>query len=142
MTATLSTARDQVKTRLQDITNLIWSTETIDEALRAALSALSSAYGTAVDLKVLDSASSTTYEDLDHNALLVGAVAYSLRFRLIKRFDQAFPSREDSAVLAKGADSQLNHFQLLLTQVRLRRFLESTDMPYSQWEWDEGSDFT
>jgi hypothetical protein len=33
-------------------------------------------------------------------------------------------------------------FQSLLTQIRLRRFAESTDTPYSQWEWDEGTDFS
>lgn len=142
MTATLSTARDQVEVRLQDITNLIWSTETIDEALRAALADLSTAYGTTLSLKDLDGAAATTYEGLDQNVFFVGAVAYALRFRLIKRFDQAYPSREDPDDLANGAISQMNIFQSLLTQVRLRRFSESTDSPYSLWEWDEGSDFS
>ena len=141
MTATLSTARDQVEIRLQDITNLIWTSDTIDEALRSALGDLSTAYGSVLALKDLDGAASTTYEEIDHNTLLVGAVAYAMRFRLIKRFDQAFPIREDPEDLAEGGISQLKHFQSLLTQVRLRRFSESADSPYSQWEWDEGSHF-
>ena len=142
MTDTLTTARDQVEIRLQDMTNLVWSTDTIDEALRAALGDLSSAYGLPQSLKDLDSAESTSYEATDHQTLLVGAVAYALRFRLIKRFNQAFPVRDDPDVLAEAASLQMDHFQSLLMQTRLRRFSESTDLPYSLWEWDEGSDFS
>ena len=142
MTAALSSTRDQVETRLQDIANLIWSTDMLDEALRASLGDLSSAYGFALTLQDLDSAAETTYEEIDHNTLLVGAVAYALRSRLIKRFEQASPIRQDPEDLANSATIQMNHFQSLLMQTRLRRFSESTDHPYSAWEWEEGKDFS
>lgn len=142
MTATLSTARDQLETRLQDTTNLIWSTDTLDEALRAALGELSKAYGTPVTLKDLDSALLTNYDDLDHHVLLEGAVAYALRFRLINKFDQGYPAKEDPEDIARAAAERMDHFQGLLTQVRLRKYAESTDAPYSPWAWDEGRDFS
>lgn len=142
MSFTLSTARTQVEQRLEDTANLIWSENTIDEALRSALAELSNTYGSAVALKDLDSALLTTYDDLDHNTLIIGAVAYALRFRLINKLDEHFPTLEDPDDLFRIATNQMTLFQSLLTQIRLRRFAESTDTPYSQWEWDEGTDFS
>jgi hypothetical protein len=128
--------------RLQDIANLIWTADTIDEALRAALGDLSNAYGVSLTLKDLDSEAETSYEAIDHNTLLVGAVANALRFRLVKRFDQTYPQRENPEGLANWATIQMNLFQSLLMQTRLRRFSESTDHPFSAWEWEEGKDFS
>jgi hypothetical protein len=142
MTATLSTARDQVEIHLQDLTNLIWSTTTIDEAMRAALAELGNAYGASLSLEGLDGALLTTYDELDHNTLLVGTVAYALRFRLVDKIDLASPTRVENQVLLKHAALQMAMFQSLLTQVRLRRFAVSGDCPYSQWEWDEGRTFS
>ena len=142
MSATLSTTRDQVETRLQDSTNLIFSTSTIDEALRASLNELSNAYGLAQTLKDLDLAASTTFDDVDQNTLIVGAVAYALRFRLVGKFEEASPVRERPEDLARWATEFMEEFQSLLTHIRLRRFHESVDHPYSRWDWDEGADFS
>jgi hypothetical protein len=142
MPATLSTTRDQVEQRLGDASNLIFSTETIDEALRAALLDLSGAYGTQVYLKDLDSALATTFDELDHNVLLVGAVAYCLQFRLINKFDQAYPTREDPDELARASGQVFTQFRTLLERVRSRMLALSSDHPYSQWEWEEGEGFS
>jgi hypothetical protein len=142
MSPTLSSARDKVATRLQDLTHLIWSTTAIDEALRAALADLGSVHGSSLTLEGLDGAVLTTYDALDENTLMVGAVAYALRFRLVEKIDQAAPLRINNQVLIQHATLQMNLYQSLLTQVKLRRFAESTETPYASWEWDEGSSFS
>jgi len=142
MPPTLSSVRDQVETRLQDPSNLIFSTDTIDEALRASLANLSNAYGSSQPLKDLDGAASTTFEDVDLNTLIVGTAAYCLCFRFIGKYEEASPDREKSLDLAKAAAETMHEFQSLLNHVRTRRFFEAVDHPYSQWVWDGGSDFS
>jgi len=139
MTITLTTFRDQLENRLSDTANLIFSTACLDEAIRGALSDLSGTYGTALQLKDLDGADSTTFEEVDLHPLLVGATAYALRFRLYEKSEEAIPAYDRSEDLAKWATDTMNEFQALLTHIRLRRFYESLDHPYSQWEWDETS---
>ncbi len=142
MTITLTSARDQVEVRLQETANLIFSTDTIDEALRGSLAELSGSYGAAQTLSGLDGASSTSFEEQDLNTLILGAVAYALRFRLVGKFEEASPIREHPEDLAKWATEFMNEFQSQLVLVRLRFFQESDDAPYSQWEWEEGDDFS
>ncbi|MBW1932970.1 MAG: hypothetical protein JRI56_08150 [Deltaproteobacteria bacterium] len=142
MSATLATARDQVEMRLQDNANLIFSSDTIDEALRASLGELSNAYGAAVTLKDLDGALLTTFDDLDLHTLLVGAVAYCTRFRLVGKFEEASPIREHPEDLARWATEFMEEFHGLLTHVRLRRFHQAVGSPYSQWDWEEGKAFS
>jgi len=142
MSITLSAIRDQVETRLSDSSNLIFATSTLDEAIRAALSEIATAYGSDLTLEDLDSATATTMEDQDQNALITGAVAFALRFRLIGKFEEAFPDRNNPENLASAATAVMNHFQSMLIQIRLRRFQSASDHPYTAWDWDEGSDFT
>ena len=142
MSATLATARDQVEMRLQDNANLIFSSDTIDEALRASLGELSNAYGAAVTLKDLDGALLTTFDDLDLHTLLVGTAAYCLRFRLVGKFEEASPIREHPEDLARWATEFMEEFHGLLTHVRLRRFHQAVESPYSQWDWEEGKAFS
>lgn len=141
MPITLATFRDQLELRLADTTNLIYATASLDEAIRAALGDLSSAYGSAVQLENLDGAADSTFDEVDLHPLLVGATAYALRFRLYERIEDAVPNQESPEDLARWATDTMNEFQALLTHVRLRRFYESIDPPYSQWEWDESSEF-
>ena len=142
MSITLTSVRDQVETRLQETANLIFSTDTIDEALRGSLAELSGSYGAVQTLSGLDGASSTTFEEQDLNTLILGAVAYALRFRLVGKFEEASPIREHPEDLAKWATEFMNEFQSQLIMVRLRFFQESDDAPYSQWAWEEGDDFS
>lgn len=142
MSITLSTVRDQVESRLVDSSNLIYATTTLDEAIRSALAELSSAYGSAQTLKDLDSATATTFDDVDLHTLCVGSLAYALRTRLFQQYEEPFSSREHPEDLIKFATETMNEFQALLTHIRLRRFQEAVDTPYSVWEWEEGDDFS
>ena len=142
MAATLATARAQVEERLIDPTNLIYATATLDEALKAALGEISNAYGSAVALKDLDGAAATTFDDEDLIALITGAAAYALRFRTIEKYEEASPTREDLDEIARIAAVTMEEFQGLLTHIRLRRFQESLENPYTSWDWDEGDSFS
>ena len=134
MAITLATARDQLETRLVDATNLIFATSTLDEAFRASLGEVSNTYGSDVTLKDLDSAPATTFDDVDFVAVMVGATAFALRFRLFNKFEEVSPIREHPEDLAKWATEAMEEFQGLLTHIRLRRFQESSDHPYTAWE--------
>ncbi len=141
MAISLTTVRDQIETRLQDSTNLIYATTTIDEAIRAALMDLSAAYGEVLKLDGLDLETETTFEDADLNVLIVGGVAYCLRFRLIGIYEEATPEQERPEALASWATAFMHEFMAMVRQVRIRRFQEADDAPYSQWEWEEGNTF-
>lgn len=142
MAASLTTCRTQLAQRLQDPSNLIYATSTLDEALRASLAELSSAYGAVVSLDGLDGETSTTFDDADLHSFLVGAHAHALRMRLTGKMDEPNPARENLIYLASLATTTMNEFQALLTHIRMRRFQQSTSHPYSAWEWDEGEDFS
>jgi len=142
MAHTLATVRDQLENRLEDATNLVFSTAVLDEALRAALNEISNAYGEALSLDGLDAASETTFDDLDLNALVVGAMAYACRFRLMAKFEEASPVREHPEDLAVWATQFMHEFLALVSLIKLRIFQESTSNPYDDWEWDEGSGFS
>ena len=142
MAHTLATVRDQLENRLEDATNLIFSTTALDEAIRASLNELSNAYGSAQTLNGLDAAAATTFSDLDLNTLVVGAMAYACRFRLMSKFEEASPVREHPEDLAKWTETFMSEFENLIYQIKLRKFQESTSSPISAWEWDEGDDFT
>ncbi|MGI6741208.1 MAG: hypothetical protein ACOX7C_06985 [Brevefilum sp.] len=140
MTITLASLHEQLETRLSDSTNLVFSKDFLDEAIRAALGDLSNTYGSSVQIKNLDGATDSTIEEADLQTFLMGAMAYALRFRLYERIEEATPVREAPDALAQLATETMNEFQALLTHVRLRRFYASIDPPYSQWTWDESCD--
>lgn len=142
MAITLISVRDQLENRLEDSTNLIFSTNVLDEAIRAALNDLCNTYGSIVTLSGLDGAASTTFESLDLNTLIIGAMAYSCRTRFISKFEEASPVREHPEDLAKWATDFMEEFLSLLTAIRIRKFQKSINSPISAWEWEEGDDFT
>jgi len=141
MPATLITAKAQLAEQLSDITNLIWSSSALEEALRESLAELSKAYGEALTLNGLDGAASTTFDELDTHVLFSGALAYAIRFRVMGRFEEASPEDLQPEEMARWAEAAMNKFQSELTLVRMRKFQESSDHPYSPWEWEEGRDF-
>ena len=142
MAHTLASVRDQLENRLEDSTNLIFSTTALDEAIRASLNELSNAYGSAQTLNGLDGAAATTFSDLDLNTLVVGAMAYACRFRLMSKFEEASPVREHPEDLAKWTETFMSDFENLIYQIKLRKFQEATTAPISEWTWDEGDDFS
>ncbi len=141
MAITLTTIRAQVETQLMDVANLTWSDDTINEAIRQALADLSRIYGELQTLDLLDGATETTFDDLDQQPLVLGAVAYSLTYRVIGRFEEATPEPKLAAQLADFAQSLMSEFQGQLVQTQLRRFQESTYPIYDQWHWNEGANF-
>jgi hypothetical protein len=141
MTTTLATLRDWVELALGDPTNLIWSTATLDGAIRGALAEISGAAGTTLTLNGLDGATETTLEDRDTPLLVVGASAYALATRLSERIEEATPDREDLDDLAKHKDKAMANFQALLAGFKRRNLQESPNTPYTQWLWEEGQGF-
>ena len=141
MAHTLTTVRDQLETRLEDATNLIFSTAALDEAIRASLAEISNAYGTALTLNGLDAAAATTIEDVDIHALLVGGMAHACRFRLMSKFEEASPVREHPEDLATWATQFMHEFLALATLIKLRKFQKASTAPHTEWDWDEGTDF-
>jgi len=141
MTTTLTTVRDWVELALGDTTNLIWSTETLDQAMRAALAALSGFYGATLTLNGLDSATETTLVAADVQTLVLGATAYALASRVAERFEEASPVREDIDAMVKNRDKTMAEFQMQLEQIRLRKIQGAEDAPYSAWDWEEGEGF-
>ena len=143
MAITLTTIRAQVETQLMDVANLTWSDDTINEAIRQTLADLSRIYGELQTLDLLDGATETTFDDLDQQPLVLGAVAHALTFRVIGRFEEATPEPKLAAQLADFSQLLMEEFHAHLTQTQLRKFQESTSSPYpsSGWFWEEGKGF-
>lgn len=141
MAITLATVRDQVETHLTDSTNLIFSTAQLDEAIRSALAEISNSYGSVQTLDGLDGETDTSIDERDLVALVIGSTAHALRFRMYRNYEEANPEEDDPIALAKFTEEFRKLFQGLLTHIGLRRFQESTDVPYSAWDWDEEDTF-
>jgi hypothetical protein len=141
MPATLTTAKAQLTEQLSDLTNLVWSSTALEETLRESLAELSKVYGEALSLNGLDGAVSTTFDELDTHVLISGGLAYAIRFRVMGRFEEASHEDLQPEEMARWAEAAMNKFQSELTQVRMRRFQETSDHPYSPWEWEEGRGF-
>ena len=142
MTATLTTLKTRLAEQLSDLTNLVWSSTALEEALRSSLGELSKAYGETLTLEGLDEADSTTFDPVDTQVLLKGGLAYAIRFRVLGRFEEASPRDLHPEEMARWAEETMNQFQSELTAVRMRRFQASVDHPYAAWEWEEGRDFS
>jgi len=142
MAPTLTDAKNQLAEQLSDLTNLVWSSSSLEEALRTSLGELSKAYGEPLTLSGLDEATSTTLDDLDSHVLIAGAVAYAIQFRVLGRFEEASPRDLAPEEMAGWAVDTMNKFQSDLTLVRLRKFQESADHPHAAWEWEEGRGFS
>lgn len=141
MSASLTSVKTQLEIQLSELSSLVWSSNALEEAIRAALSEIAGTYGSTVTLSGLDGAISTTLEDADVHALIIGSVAHAARFRIFGRFEEATPEDFNHEALIRWAEAAMAEFQSALTQIRLRRFQESIDHPYSPWDWDEGRAF-
>jgi len=141
MPASLTSVKIQLETQLSELSSLVWSSTALEEAVRAALAEIAGTYGSAVTLNGLDGAISTTLEDTDVHALVIGGVAHAARFRIFGRFEEATPENLNHDALIGWAEAAMAVFQSALIQIRLRRFQESIDPPYSPWDWDEGRAF-
>jgi hypothetical protein len=73
----------------------------------------------------------------DEHALVTGAVAYALTFRASGRFEDASLSQELPTALGDWASAHMARFQMMLARIKVREQQRSTEVPYSQWEWEE-----
>ena len=152
MALTLSTARDVVEVLLSDTANLIFSTDMLDQCLRAALSDLSRAYDESLTLNGLDGAAINTFDALDEQLILQGAVAYTLAARTAARHEQASPEGLPASLAAFSEvcmtlfQNQLLWVQKRVAQkadlARLTALQSASDPPYAAWQWAEGTDFS
>ncbi len=198
MAFTLAIAKTSIEIHLQDISNLIFSETTLEEAVRSALRALSRVRAETLTISGLDGAASTTVSSIDEQAIIEGGVAYALTFRAVGLFEEPSPDENLPKEFSDLAQQRMNDFLSLLTslelgvpvssddhthdlamqddqqthelaviaakhanqkeiiadknaredaakaaeQARLTELQTSVDHPYSQWEWDEGSDFS
>jgi hypothetical protein len=141
MAATLASILSSAEQQLLDTTNLIFSDNLITEGIRSALTEISQVHGATLTLSGLDGAAATSLPDLDAQVLVMGAVAYTIRFRVMSRFEEATPEFQQPEKIAQWATEAMDKFQAELYQVKMRLFQNSVDHPYSQWEWDEGDSF-
>jgi len=195
---TLATAKTSIEIHLQDISNLIFSETTLEEAVRSALRALSRVRAEALTISGLDGASSTTVNSIDEQAIIEGGVAYAITFRAVGLFEEPSPEHDLPKEFSDLAQQRMHDFLSLLTSLelgipisaddhthdlamqddqqthelaviaakhaneqeiisdknaredaaaaaeaaRLTELQTSVDHPYSQWEWEEGSDFS
>ncbi len=137
MPPTLASTRNLIQLHLMDLSNLIWSETTLDEAVRSALADLSRIYGEPLTLSGLDAETITTFDDLDLHPLIEGAVAYALKFRVTGRFEEATPEPGIASQLAEWAVQAMESFQSSLIRIQLRRFQSSDSIPHAGWDWDE-----
>ena len=126
--------RDNVETALFDSTNLVWSTDVIDQAIRSALGIISHYYGEELTLNGLDGAAASIIEDKDGAILTNGAIAYCLEYRITDRYEEATPDRENIYDLVKHKNEVMELFNNQLILIKKRKFELSTDSPNSEWE--------
>lgn len=139
MSATLTTLRDRVEAFLQDGTNLIFETGTLDEALRLALSDYSLTLGTVQTISGLDGAAVTSVPALHESVLVIGAAGYAVVSRAIRRAESYQAHQELPKPVLTWGQARLDQFSRLLEQIRLGTFRVSTVTPWvaTGWKMDD-----
>ena len=119
MSLTLATAKTSIEIHLQDISNLVFSETTLEEAIRSALRALNRIRDATLTISGLDGAVSTTVTATDEQAIIEGGVAYALTFRAVGLFDEPTPDQDLPEEYADLARKRMNDFLSLLTSLEL-----------------------
>ena len=119
MALTLATAKTSIEIHLHDVSNLIFSETTLEEAIRSALRALNRIRDDTLTISGLDGAASTTVTTTDEQAIIEGGVAYALTFRAVGLFDEPTPEEDLPEEFADLAQKRMNAFLSLLTSLEL-----------------------
>jgi len=119
MSLTLATAKTSIEIHLQDISNLVFSETTLEEAIRSALRALNRIRDATLTIAGLDGAAATTVTATDEQAIIEGGVAYALTFRAVGLFDEPTPDEDLPEEYADLARKRMNDFLSLLTSLEL-----------------------
>jgi hypothetical protein len=135
MSASLTSVREQVAQLLQDPSNLIFDSATLDGCIRLALADYSRMRGSLQSLSGLDGAGATSFPDLDAEVMAIGAAAYAVLGRVIRRgegfqFKQAVPEEARAWGEARLAD-----FGEMLDQVRRGLLRSATIVPWPAAGW-------
>jgi len=124
---TLATAKTSIEIHLQDISNLIFSETTLEEAVRSALRALNRIREDTLTISGLDGAASTTVTATDEQAIIEGGVAYALMFRAVGLFEEPSPDEDLPKEFSDLAQQRMNDFQSLLISLELGVPVSSDD---------------
>jgi hypothetical protein len=138
VTASLTSVREQVAQVLQDPSYLVFDSATLDGSIRLALADYSRMRGSSQSLSGLDGAGATSFPDLDAEVIAIGAAAYAVLGRVIRRgegfqFKQAVPEEARAWGEARLAD-----FRAMLDQIRcgLLRSASVVPWPAAGWSMD------
>jgi hypothetical protein len=135
MSQTLATIRSRVSQIIQDPTNLVFDSSALDGCIRSALNDFANAKGAEQRLEGLDGAGSTDFSDIEAEMIAVGASAYAVLGRVIKRsesfnFKQAIPKET-----RLWGETRLNDFHAMLDQVRRGTFRKAVVTPWPALGW-------
>jgi len=134
MTTTASDIRDRLEFLLMDAQNLTWDANTLDEALRQALSQFNAVSGQNAALSGLNGASVTTLATGDEALIVLGAAGFAALSRTAGSAVRLGLAGEAADRLLTWGRTQQARFDLCLAAVRLRQLQASAAAPYSVYE--------
>ena len=141
-TPALADYRTRVENQLVDTSLVVFTSDTIDEALRQALGDVNLAMGGSYTIKDLDGAAGTTLPAELGTVLVQGAAGYAVQAQVVRKLG-AFsmigtdPQQHIPADYQIWAKNKLYYFKQLLEQYQRKSFFSSTSAPYSALAWDE-----
>ena len=136
----LSTLRDAVEATLIDSSNISWATGDLDAAIRLALDEISKVNGSALLLKDLDSAASTTLDALDEKTLIEGSCMFAVLARMADRAEKPAVGDDPTTGLDNYTRLMRTIFNGRLTAMKRRLLARATTDPHSAWAWTEDDD--
>ncbi len=132
MSLTLETVRGYIRRLLADPESRTWDDETLDEAIRQALTELIQAAGHPIPLEGLDGEENPTLLSPEQSQVLAGgAAAYAVLTRSLQRAEAHDLGQSIPAVLLDWAHARMKHFQAQVLALRLITLQSSTQPPYA-----------
>jgi hypothetical protein len=131
VTATLTSLRQRVAQSLLDSGGLVWTSATLDEALRQALAAYNLPCGGGTLISGLDGAQQTTLPVGDETLLVQGAAAIAAFSRAVWRTESVELGSSSLVSLMSWAGQQGVQFAAGLERVRRRGLMSSLQPPYA-----------
>lgn len=138
-TLNLSQLRARLQALLVDAGALVWSSDTLDEAIRQALNDAGRVLGVKLTLSGLDSALLTSIDARDDDLVIRGAAGYAARSRSLDRAERVNLAAGTPPALFEWGKNQLDGFNDQLKQVRARGLQASGSAPASALAWDESA---
>lgn len=109
------------------------------EALRLALGTCNSLFSTRFEIEGLDGCAESSLPETFVPALLIGAGGNVMRF-LLQNTLSTYSNMGGEPTLMQSLARYLDErFAWMLEGLRLDTLQESSDLPFSRWEWEESS---